>query len=312
MVLKKEKLVCPNCGSENIIYDPKTGEYICKDCGYVVRQEYDLGPEWRHFDDEFVDRRRTGAPLSFTKVGMGVTTEIGDTSDIYKLPAHLRGKFMKMKKWQSRLLSTVDRNLKQAIHQLRQMAESLNLPNYVVEEAARIYQQVVEAGLARGRNINILLVGTLYLVIREFGIPKTLEELEEATGVPRKEIGRAYRLIVRELGIKPKPPNPIDYVYRFANELNLPPEVSAEAVEIINKAREKNVTSGRGPQGIAAAALYIAAIKHGINISPKKISEVANVTEVTIKNRYREIIKALGIEKEIEELRQKVENEQKG
>jgi len=304
---KKEKLVCPNCGSENVIYDPKTGEYICKDCGFVIKQEFDLGPEWRHFDDELVDRRRTGAPLSFTKAGMGITTEIGDTSDIYKLPSHLRQRFMKMRKWHSRLMSNVDRNLKNAIHELKKMIEALNLPKYVEEEAARIYQQVVEAGLARGRNITNLLVGTLYLVIREFGIPKTLEEIEEATGIPRKEIARSYRLIVRSLGIKPKPLNPIEFIYRYATELNLPPEVTATAVEIVEKAREKNVTSGRGPQGIAAAAIYIAAIKHQHPIQIKEISEVANVTEVTIKNRYREIIKALGIEEEIEKLREKLE-----
>ena len=84
--------------------------------------------------------------------------------------------------------------------------------------------------------------------------------------------------------------------------------VEKPPVEIVEKAKEKNVTSGRGPQGIAAAAIYIAAIKHQHPIPLRRISEVAKVTEVTIKNRYREIIEALGIENEIEKLRINMEN----
>ncbi|AAR39126.1 NEQ276 [Nanoarchaeum equitans Kin4-M] len=310
MVLKKkEKLVCPNCGSENIIYDPKTGEYICKDCGYVIKIEFDLGPEWRHFDDETVDRRRGGAPLSYAKVGRGLSTEIGDTSEIYKLKGELKQKFMRMRKWHSRVaLSAIDRNLKIALHELKKMVDKLNMPKYVEEEAARIYQKVVEKGLARGRNINTLLAGTLYLVIREYNIPRTLEELEKATGISKKDIAKAYRLIVRELGIKPKPISPADFVYRYASELNLPPEVTATAIEIIEEAKKKNIVSGRGPQGIAAAALYIAAIKHGKYVPLKKIGEIAKVTEVTIKNRYKEIINSLGIAEEIEKKRLQLEN----
>ena len=89
----------------------------------------------------------------------------------------------------------------------------------------------------------------------------------------------------------------MDYVPRFASELGLSGETEAKAIEILEKAREKGVTSGRGPTGVAAAAIYLAGKITKDKQTQKGIAgRLAGVTEVTIRNRYEEIARELGIE----------------
>jgi transcription initiation factor TFIIB len=126
-------------------------------------------------------------------------------------------------------------------------------------------------------------------------VPRTLEEIAEHARVDKKEIGRSYRFIVKELNIRINPTNPIDYIPRFASELGLSSNVQQRAIEILEQAINLGLTSGRGPMGVAAAALYIASIEKGERRTQRDVSEVAKVTEVTVRNRYKELQEKLGI-----------------
>ena len=115
--------------------------------------------------------------------------------------------------------------------------------------------------------------------------------------VSRKEIGRTYRFISRGPGLKSLlPTSPIDYVPRFCSGLTLKGEVQSRAVEILRQAAERELTSGRGPTGVAAAAIYISSILGGERRTQREVAEVAGVTEVTIRNRYKELAEKLDIE----------------
>ena len=96
--------------------------------------------------------------------------------------------------------------------------------------------------------------------------------------------------------LKLLPTSPIDYVPRFCSGLTLKGEVQSRAVEILRQAGERELTSGRGPTGVAAAAIYISSILGGERRTQREVAEVAGVTEVTISNRYKELAEKLDIE----------------
>ena len=77
-------------------------------------------------------------------------------------------------------------------------------------------------------------------------------------------------------------------------------------MKILKKAEISELTSGRGPAGIAAAALYVAALLNNEKRTQREVADVAGVTEVTIRNRYKELLKELNlkdkIKKKIKEL----------
>lgn len=293
---------CPICGSDKLIYDPERGEIVCANCGYVVAQNIvDSGPEWRAFDaDQRARRGRVGAPVTYTIHDKGLSTMIDwRNKDIHghDIPSTTRAQMYRLRKWQRRIRvsDAAERNLAFALSELDRMASQLQLPRNLKEMAAVLYRKAVMEHLIRGRSIEGVTAACLYAACRMAKIPRTLDEIEEVARVDKKEIGRSYRFIARELNLKLPPTNPIDYVGRFADQLGLNERTKRKAIEILKEAVKRGLTSGRGPMGVAAAALYIASVLEGEKRTQREVAEVAHVTEVTVRNRYKELVEKLGI-----------------
>ncbi|MEK6898957.1 MAG: TFIIB-type zinc ribbon-containing protein [Nanoarchaeota archaeon] len=297
---------CPECQSVNLTYDDQKGEIICNDCGLLIEEKMvDTGQETGGQFDKSEKKTRGGAPLSIQKYDKGLTTNVGEISDIYKLEHGQTRKFLRLKKWQERVSTSIERNLRLAMAELRRETSYLNLPNVVRDEAARVYNFVLQRGLVRGRSMESVIAACIYAACRSYNIPRTLDEIAATSDVPRKEIGRTYRFMIRKLGIKVKPSSPKDYIARFSSILHLSPKAQNEALKILKKADISELTSGRGPAGIAAAALYVAALLNGEKRTQREVADVAGITEVTIRNRYKELIDRLGIEDKLKEFEQK-------
>ncbi|MEM1988643.1 MAG: transcription initiation factor IIB [Candidatus Woesearchaeota archaeon] len=301
---------CPECGSTNLFFDMKKGEVVCRDCGFVIdAQMLDFDKEWRTFEDEENDRRRAGSPLTYTQYDKGLGTQIGSASDLARLDPKLKKTFQRISVWHQRVSTAIERNLKTALAELRRVSSTLNLPQSVEEEAARIYTLAVQKGLVRGRSMESVVAGAVYAACRRNEVPRTLNEISDAIGIDKKEIGRTYRFVTRELGINILPSNPVDYIDRFASALKLSPKIRVQAVEILEKAKDLELTSGRGPTGIAAAALYVAALMNNEKRTQREVAEIAGVTEVTIRNRYKEIIDLLKLNDKVKKSKKRYKKE---
>ncbi|MBN1786690.1 MAG: transcription initiation factor IIB [Candidatus Methanofastidiosa archaeon] len=293
---------CPECGSLKLVRDFDRGELICTSCGLVLKDKfYDLGPEWRAFDSDQRDKRgRTGAPMTFTIHDKGLSTIIDwRNKDVHgrDISPTNRAQIYRLRKWQRRIRvsDAAERNLAFAMAELDRISSHLSLPRSIREQAAVTYRKAVEENLIRGRSIESVTAACLYGACRMRGVPRTLDEIAEHARVDKKEIGRSYRFITKELNLKINPTNPIDYMPRFASELGLSTAVQSRAIEILEEAIKLGLTSGRGPMGVAAAALYIASIEKGERRTQREVSEVAKVTEVTVRNRYKELQEKLGL-----------------
>ena len=293
---------CPECGSSNIIYDYDSGEIICGDCGLVLSElVIDEGPEWRAFTQgEREKRSRVGVPMSFSVHDKGLTTTITLVDkDAFgrKLPLDARLQMLRLRKWQirSRIHSSVDRNLAQAMAELDRLCDKLHIPSAVKEKAAVIYRKALDAGLVRGRSIAAIVAAALYAACRLMQIPRSLKEISKHSTANRKDIARSYRLLLTELNIKMPIPQPELRVPKIAAKLGVDGETQKLAIQILRKAEKLKSTAGKDPTGLAAAALYIACLMRNKKFTQKKVAEAAGVTEVTIRNRYKGLKEALGL-----------------
>ncbi len=298
----EETIKCPECGSIHLSKDYSRAELVCNDCGLVIDEDLiDHGPEWRAFDSEQRDKRaRTGAPMTYTIHDKGLSTMIGwQNRDSYgkSIPPRNRAQLYRLRKWQRRvrISDATERNLAIALSELDRMASGLSLPRTVRETAAMIYRKAALKKLVRGRSIDGIAAASLYAACRQCHVPRTLDEISKVTPISRKEIGRNYRYVARELELKLMPTTPRDYISRFISELKLSADVQAKTLDIIREATNKELTSGRGPTGIAAASLYIASVLCGERRTQREVADVAGVTEVTIRNRYKELAERLDI-----------------
>lgn len=291
---------CPECESVDLTYDDYKGEIICNECGLIVEEKMvDTGQDVGGQFDKADKKGRGGAPMSMQKFDKGLTTNVGEISDIYKLEAGQTRKFLRLKKWQERVSTSIERNLRLAMAELRRVASFLSLPSVVRDEASRVYNYVLQRGLVRGRSMESVIAACIYAACRSYNIPRTLDEIANASDVERKEIGRTYRFIVRKLKIKVTPSSPKDYISRFSSILHLTPKAQNEALKILRRADVSELTSGRGPAGIAAAALYVAALMNDEKKTQREVADVAGITEVTIRNRYKELIERLKLEEKL-------------
>ncbi|MGC8851018.1 MAG: transcription initiation factor IIB [Candidatus Micrarchaeia archaeon] len=293
---------CPECGSTRLRKNPERGEITCVDCGLVIEESLvQEGPEWRAFDaEQRASRARTGAPLKYMSPNKGLVTEIDQYNRDArggKIAPSQQAQLYRMRKWHKRasISNSIERNLAIALTELNRVASHLGLSESIREACALLYRKCVEKGLIRGRQIESVVSAVIYAVCRQYGIPRTLDEISAVAEIPKKEIGRTYRLIAQELELKVPLTNPRFYIARFITALKLSGETQKQAQEILDKAIKRGLISGRGPMGVAAATVYIASVVTGERRTQKEVADVAGVTEVTIRNRYRELKKALDL-----------------
>ena len=280
--------------------DYECAEIVCMDCGFVVAAKIaDSGPEWRAFDDEQRSKRtRVGAPLTYTIHDKGLSTTIDwHDRDIYgkSLSPGQKAQVYRLRKWQRRIRvsDATERNLAFALSEITKISNNLNLPKNILETASVIYRKAVKERLIRGRSIQGVTSAALYLACRQCGLPRTLDEIATASNVHKKEVGRSYRFLIKELNYSIPPLRPSQYITKFSNQLTMQGKVEEIAHKILASAKELKLTSGRGPTGIAAAASYIASVLTGERKTQREIAEIAQVTEVTIRNRYKELVQRL-------------------
>jgi len=300
---KQETIIkCPECSSTDIIIDSRRGERTCSNCGLVIAdKEIDQGPEWRSFtSDELNKRSRVGSPITYTVHDKGLSTMIDwHDKDYYgkTLSPRKKAQVHRLRMWhiRTRVHSSIDRNLAFAMNELDRLSSQLGIPRGVKESSAVFYRKAIDKKLIRGRSIEAMIAAAIYAACRLLKVPRTLDEIARYSRVNRKELGRCYRLILRELNIKIPTADPIEFIPRFGAELELSGRTQKRAAEIIKRAGEYGLTAGKDPTGLAAASIYISAILEGERRTQREIAEVAHVTEVTVRNRYKELVKVLNI-----------------
>ncbi|WP_416839242.1 transcription initiation factor IIB [Haloferax sp. DFSO52] len=294
-----ETVVCPECGSTTLISDTEHGETVCDDCGLVVEEdEIDHGPEWRAFNSsEKNSKSRVGAPTTNMMHDKGLSTNIGwQNKDAYgrSLSSRQREKMQRLRTWNERFRTrdSKERNLKQALGEIDRMASALGLPDSVRETASVIYRRALNDDLLPGRSIEGVATSSLYAAARMASTPRSLDEITTVSRVEKDEIARTYRYVVRELKLEIKPADPEQYVPRFASDLGLSDESERRARQLLKTAKEQAVHSGKSPVGLAAAAVYAASLLTNDKVTQNEVSDVANISEVTIRNRYHELLEA--------------------
>jgi transcription initiation factor TFIIB len=290
--------VCPECGG-NLIADEERGETVCAECGLVVEERnIDRGPEWRAFDSAEKDQKsRVGAPTTKMMHDEGLSTNIGwQDKDAYgkSLSSRQRQKMQRLRTWNERFRTrnSKERNLKQALGEIDRMASALGLPEEVRETASVIYRRALDEDLLPGRSIEGVATASLYAAARQMQTPRSLDEVANVSRIDEMEFKRTYRYIVRELGLEVQPADPVQYVPRFASELGLSDAVERRARELLQQAQDAGITSGKSPVGLAAAAVYAASLLTNEKVTQSAVSEVTDVSEVTIRNRYQEMLEA--------------------
>lgn len=285
-----------------MVMDTVGGELYCSNCGFVVKEKIEeTGPEWRSFsNEERDDRSRAGPPTSVALHDMGLATMIGGVNKDASgrsLPGSMKSTVERLRTWdrRSQVHKSADRNLSQAFSELRRFSDKLSVSEAVTEKAAYIYRKALERKLVRGRSITTIMAAALYAACRDREIPRTLKDLAAVSNVKKKDIARSYRLLLKEMNIQMPVVDPAKCVSKIASRAGMSEKTQRRALEILMRAEQIRISAGKAPMGLAAAALYVACTLESEDKTQRDVAEAAGVTEVTIRNRYKDLRLALGI-----------------
>jgi transcription initiation factor TFIIB len=277
---------CPECSGT---VTPDGTERVCASCGLVVSEDaLDRGPEWRSFDDDATDPKRTGAPLTRSRHDRGLSTEIGRST---RLKGRKRRRVARMRREHSRaqISSKRERNQVYAFTEIRRLVSALELGEPVREQACALFDSAQDADLLQGRSLEGFAAATVYAVCRVNDVSRTVEEVTVDAKSTPAELRAAYDALNRELGLPTGPIDPREYLARFASELGLPSAVESRARTLAERVRDEGLAVGRDPSGVAAACLYTAARERGVELTQTRAAEAADVTPVTLRNTYVEL-----------------------
>jgi transcription initiation factor TFIIB len=277
-----------------MLTDDVTGERFCGKCGFVISETLsDSGPEWRSFSkDGGTDPTRTGAPTSLAMHDRGLATIISPMNKDASgkpLSTSMKSTIERLRTWDSRskVNASADKNLRQALSQLSTLKDKLSLSDSVIEKASYIYRKALEKGLVRGRSISALIAAALYAACRDTETPRTLKDVADAGNIKKKDISRCYRILHQELELKMPVVNPVQCIARISSKLDISEKTKRYAAKVLQIAQDHEESAGKDPMGLAAAALYLSCVKNGEDRTQRDIAEASNVTEVTIRNRYK-------------------------
>lgn len=283
---------CPECGSLEVIVDPQRGEQICAGCGLVLADHImDRERGRRAFTSEEKNKReRTGSPISVLLPDLGLSTIID------KRTKNISERMKRAIKWNTRM-SWNKRNMLIATTEIKRLGGNLGIPMRVKELAATVYKQAFKKKLLRGRSIKSMVAASVYYACRKEQVPRTLQEVIDETNLEARDVRRCYRTLLRELKLKVPSMDPRLLIPKFTSALKLSGEVEKEAIKLLNIYVKHNHIGGKDPKGLVAAAVYVAAQMKNEVRSQSSIAQEVGVTEVTLRSRYKEILKTLKFRK---------------
>ena len=298
-----EKQSCPECQS-SLVDDIQNGEIICSGCGVVVDDQIsDFGPETisSNFEDKMKLARATGQ-TTYSQHDLGITTEISISTKDFSgktINHDVANQMHNLRKWQQRVRvsSPRERRLANVLTKMGETCDSLNLSKNVLETASMIYRSLDGHIEVKGKSVASITAATIYMACKQCEVVRSLEEIIRGICSPKdvksktKLAARYYRTMVMEMGQLTAPVVTMDkYISKIANMTQTEVRVERLALEIAEKTRGNSIADGKAPNGIAAAYLYVASALLGQNILQRDISSIAGVTEVTIRNRCKEIL----------------------
>ncbi|KAK9463495.1 cyclin-like protein [Lipomyces oligophaga] len=298
-------LICPDCREDppHLVENFSDGDMVCESCGLVLGARIvDTRSEWRTFandDQGSDDPSRVGEPVNPLLDGGQLGTTISFLSNNSSASRELNRAQNKSSQ------DKRDQHLHAAYAKISSMCDRYHLPRVVQDTAKDIYKKVEDHRALKGKSTESIEAAAIFIACRQANVARSFKEIGLLTSVPKKELGRVFKIIdailqeggqmggavsavtAAESDYQSVGTSAEDLMNRFCSHLGLSSQVSSGAQLIARRVTKEGILAGRSPISIAAATIYMAAGLFGEAQSASKIAERAGVSDGTIKTSYK-------------------------
>lgn len=298
--IRSKSYICPECNNDKIISDFNKGEEICPQCGLIIEDHMNYQGYDSNYKINSVDSNNKGIGTSLAQYDKGLSTDISSTNidgSGYPLNPKQLSNARSLRHWDkiSKSNRSRDRNFRTAFPVLLRIKDRLSLNDIVIEKSAYYYRRVVDLKLTKGRSIEKFVGACVYLTCREFGIPRTLDEIAIAVGGDKVDIGKYYRILLKKFNIQIGPIESGFYLNKIANNVGASMVTLQRATEMMADTKKHPMCEGKDPAALATAILYAACLEQGEIIRQSKLAEAGEISLVTLRKRFLDIQKIFPI-----------------
>jgi transcription initiation factor TFIIB len=116
-----------------------------------------------------------------------------------------------------------------------------------------------------------------------------LKEVARQINIKKTNLAKMCKMVLMELDLKIPVLNPLSCIIRVGNKAGVSEKTMRLAVRVIKEMTKEKKAVGKNPMGVAATVLYVACLMSGEQTNQSIMANAAGVTEVTIRNRLRDL-----------------------
>ena len=277
---------CPECHN-GIITDTHRGDTLCDSCGLILSektinikqgeinyiQDHNKEKPYRHFYNPILKfyRQHTIIPLK------------KETKPLYKRIAKINRSF----------LNTKEATLRRNFSLIDLSVNLMQLPKKIKFITMHLFVKCINKNITRGRSIDGFIAAMIYYACRNENIPITLPDLSQTLDISTKTIIHHLRVFITKLNLKLTPINPILYIPKFCKQLQLNKQIESQIIILLQKIPMKYFL-GRNTRSCLSALFYYVCKINNLKKTQKEICEIMQITEVSLRSRYQELISYYG------------------
>lgn len=290
--IKKDTSICSSCGSNDLVNDSSKGYLVCRNCGVFDSIGFDNGLEKTSYDDD-KEVSRCAGPTNFFLPKSSIGTTIGGVGN---------NRIKMLQKWSQ--MPYKERSLYEVIQKIESRCKKYNIPKSVIDNAKILYKNISETKyddsnktiIIRGINRESLIAACVYYGARMQKFPRTVKEVSDIFELKITQVTKGCRKFLDIMENNPIisnmiSTNAVDFIERYAGKLKIKRNFIEQAIQISNNINKLELISDHQPPSIAAGSIMIMSVINNLNLNKKMISEVFNISEVTISKTYNRIIK---------------------
>lgn len=283
--LVQQRCVNPRCSSQSFTFTKN--EYSCTECFSVQNKTFDNNAEWRYFgveDSKTSNPTRCGMPINdlMPKSSMGTVIGTENTSNKYYAFSRMRN----FQLWNS--MPYKERSLFSILSNINIQAGNNGLSHSIIEDAKVLYKKLSEEKISRGENRNGLIASSIYMSCKSNNVPRSAKEVAKMFNLNISTMTKGCKRFSEILDINYVSTTPEDFIKRFCTKLNQSKIIDL-CLYIIEKANEFAIVAENAPPSISSGVIYLVTVICNLDLTKKRISEVCEISEVTINKCFKKL-----------------------
>ena len=286
-----DEIVNEDCCTNTQNFYNENGEIMCKVCKGFISNILNT-PEWTNYSSDKINPTRCGMPVNVLLPESSVGSTIGN-----KYCGKTMNQIRKYQQYTS--MPYKERSKYKIFNQITETCKKNNINTKIINEAHSLYSIINQIKISRGSNRFGLIAACVYYACKECNVPRSSKEIAKIFDINITVITKGLKhftelmklnKIGKERLNNEKCINPIDFIERFCDNFNFTSNDIKEIKNLCNLASKHNIISENTPPSFAAGCIFYYIKKNNIDITKKNISDVCNISEVTINKCYKKLV----------------------